>query len=511
MTNLEENREEELSFKGREFLDENYNLHRTTEELSRGGQGIVYKTEDDQLLLKLALLPDNLSVEAQKMMLEAKRRRYHNVSLLPVPYGLHLALPLASLQDEAGYVMEFLQDMEPLQALLDIRMTDDLRDLPEWIVRIKNKSQRSKWAHYQRTGGLRRRLETLARTAEILGRLHAKGLVYGDISPENIYVSKQIEMKLPRDAGEEEQHHNAWLIDADNLCFAAPSRHADGFFTPGYGAPELVRGESGPTFFTDSFSFAVVAFRTLTMQMPFKGRMLEEADDDWDVGEGALSTEERAWRGELPWLDDPEDRSNADIYDGQIMRPLLLTPALQRLFQQSFGKQGRECPESRPALSVWARELARAADDVVHCEMCGTDYYGGAGVETVCPYCDHQQRSDYLFTALARQADGSYGGVPWRFRLPQEGGVLPYRLLQPCGMDETEAGGLSLKVEERHAFLSKADGREVEAAYAGKITNGRFRVLRARSDMGSLESGEKFYLWTSGKAQRLIIGEKGAV
>jgi len=95
--------------------------------------------------------------------------------------------------------------------------------------------------------------------------------------------------------------------------------------------------------------------------------------------------------------------------------------------------------------------------------------------------------------------------------LPQEGGVLPYRLLQPCGMDETEAGGLSLKVEERHAFLSKADGREVEAAYAGKITNGRFRTLRARSDMGNLESGEKFYLWTTGKAQRLIIGEKGAV
>ncbi|SFW36155.1 hypothetical protein [Selenomonas ruminantium] len=511
MNNREENIDEELPFKGREFLDENYNLHRTTEELSRGGQGIVYKTEDDQLLLKLALLPDNLSADAQEKVLQAKRRRYHNVSLLPVPYGLHLAVPLASLQDEAGYVMEFLQDMEPLQALLDIRMTDDLRELPAWIAQTKNKYQRSKWAHYQRTGGLRRRLEILARTAEILGRLHAKGLVYGDLSPDNIYVSKQLGKNLSKDAGGREQRQNVWLIDADNLCFAMPGQHAEGFFTPGYGAPELVRGESGATFCTDSFSFAVAAFQTLTLQMPFAGRMLAEADDDWDVGEGVLSTEERAWRGELPWLDEPEDRSNADISEGQVLRPLLLAPGLQRLFQQAFGKVGRECPESRPALSVWARELARAADDVVHCEKCGTEYYGGNGLETTCPYCGHQQQAAYLFTAMARQIDGSYGGEPWRFRLPRQGGVLPYRLLQPCGTDEAEADGLSLRVEERHAFLSKEAAREVDVAYAGKVTNGRFHTLRARLDMGKLESGEKFYLWASGKVQRLVIGEKGAV
>ncbi len=511
MTNREGNREGALPFKGREFLDENYNLHRTTEELSRGGQGIVYKTEDDQLLLKLALLPDNLSAEAQEKVLQAKRRRYHNVSLLPVPYGLHLAVPLASLQDEAGYVMEFLQDMEPLQALLDIRMTDDLREMPDWIVQMKNKHQHSKWAHYQRTGGLRRRLEVLARTAGILGRLHAKGLVYGDLSPDNIYVSKQLGKTLLKDAGGGEQRRNVWLIDADNLCFAMPGQPAEGFFTPGYGAPELVRGESGATFCTDSFSFAVVAFQTLTLQMPFAGKMLAEAEDDWDVEEGEHSTEECAWRGELPWLDEPEDRSNADISEGQVLRPLLLAPGLQRLFQKSFGKEGRECPESRPALSVWARELARAADDVVHCETCGTEYYGGNSLKTTCPYCDHQQQAAYLFTALARQTDGSYGGESWHFRLTQQGGALPYRLLQPFGTDEAEAGCLSLKLEGEHAFLSKVDGREVEVAYAGKITNNRFHTLRARFDMGNLESGEKFYLWASGKAQRLVIGEKGAV
>ena len=483
---------------GREFLDEYYNLHRTVRELSRGEQDVVYETDAAQVLLKLAILPEKITAVDRASIVEKKRRRYHDVRLLPVPQGLHIAMPLAALQDELGYGLEYLQGMEPLQSMLEVRKDKSMEGLPAWVTAIKEPHLQYRWAHYQRTGGLRRRLLALARTAEILAGLHLQGILYGDISPSNIFISDQKQDRL-----------NAWLIDADNLRWAGTGS-ANGILTPWYGAPEMARGESGPSFYTDSYAFAVTAFQVLTTQLPFAGALLEEAEDGWDLPKGEFSMEERAQRGEIPWVDELDDTSNGDSCPAmEQLRSLLVAPALQQLFQASFGKAGRTQPWTRPPMAIWARELARAADDVVHCENCGTDYYGGPELVTICPYCDHEQKAAWLCTALQQQADGSYGGNPWRFRLSGDVGALPLRLLQPYALSSAEATAVHLEKNNGRLILRKDSYGRMELSCACQATNGRFNRVPGSMDLGKMAKGAAFYLLVGPCSSRLVRCEKG--
>ncbi len=92
-----------------------------------------------------------------------------------------MSLPLAILRDEPGYVMRLLADVEPFDAL-------DCQDFDTYIA----------------TGSTRRRLYVLYRCAAVLARLHAAGIVYVDLSTNNVLLG----------SGETPE---VWLIDTDNL------------------------------------------------------------------------------------------------------------------------------------------------------------------------------------------------------------------------------------------------------------------------------------------------------
>ena len=182
---------------------------------------------------------------------------------------------------------------------------------------------------YVKTGGLLRRLKILARLARVLAELHGRGLAYGDLSPANVFASQSLE------------YAEVWLIDADNV--ASQSRDGQqGVFTPDYGAPEILRGESGINTLTDSWSFAVMAYRILTLVHPLKGDV---------VLEGEPEREEATLRGELPWVDHPTDRSNA-LSIG-LPREITLNAPLRALFERCFNA-GLNSPGERPSLSEWA-------------------------------------------------------------------------------------------------------------------------------------------------------------
>lgn len=69
------------------------------------------------------------------------------------------------------------------------------------------------------------------------------------------------------------------MIDADNV--ASQSRDGQqGVFTPDYGAPEILKGESGINTLTDSWSFAVMAYRILTLVHPLKGGVVLEGEPE---------------------------------------------------------------------------------------------------------------------------------------------------------------------------------------------------------------------------------------
>jgi serine/threonine protein kinase len=99
----------------------------------------------------------------------------------------------------------------------------------------------------------------LSAVAEVLARLHGKGLAYGDPSPANLLIP-------PNPVDEP----NVFLIDADNLrAFAQAGSHY--IFTPGYGAPEVVTGQHGISTLSDAHAFAVIAYKVLTTNHPFVG------------------------------------------------------------------------------------------------------------------------------------------------------------------------------------------------------------------------------------------------
>jgi hypothetical protein len=204
---------------------------------------------------------------------EVLRRQFAFVRRLDLG-GLHVAKPIAVLKKpHVGYVAEFLGDMVSIKTLLEAPS----KDLVRWHID---------------TGSLRRRLRLLAHAGEALLGLHAKGVVYADVSHNNVFVSEPV--------GAVE----SWLIDLDNLSHESDPRRA--IYTPGYGAPEVVAGTSGCTSLSDAWAFAVLAWHTLTLHHPFIGDL---------VNDGEPELEDASLRGPPP-VGGALDRRPQSLLDG---------------------------------------------------------------------------------------------------------------------------------------------------------------------------------------------------
>lgn len=361
-----------------DVVDERGNVHLLAEPIGHGGQGVVFRTRDPNTAVKLVTTGPTAEAQSQanpdrsrlqegltrgfggrpltgSSARERLRQRLETVHTLPVPADLNLATPLALLRDYAGYSMQLLQGMEPIQALFAPPGCEDASGF------------------YRDNGGLRRRLEILARTAEILARLHSQPLVYADISPNNVFI--------PRDRDDDE----VWLIDLDNLHFQ--TRRGPGVHTPGFGAPELAQGTAGASTLTDCWAFAVLTWYVLTQTHPFLGDHVESGgwEDDEDL-------EQKALAGHLPWIHDEKDDVNYSE-NGIFPRDLVLSPRLFALFHETFGP-GRTDPLRRPGMLLWSEALRRAVDLTVTCRGCGHTFYVPA---RRCPWCADSPAAECLY------------------------------------------------------------------------------------------------------------------
>ena len=329
--------------KNRTVLDQHGQSYELTGRIGEGGQGIVCTTNYPNVLVKVS----RATTEEKRNSWTSKIR-----ALMRQPLeGLPIAHPQALItQPQPGYVMELMDGLVPMTELMQVA-TDALMS-DEGL------------SGYVKTGGLLRRLKMLARLARVLAELHGRGLAYGDLSPANVFVSQSLE------------YAEVWLIDADNV--ASQSRDGQqGVFTPDYGAPEILRGESGINTLTDSWSFAVIAYRILTLVHPLKGDV---------VLEGEPEREEAALRGELPWVDHPVDRSNA-LSIG-LPREITLNAPLRALFERCFNN-GLNNPGERPSLNEWADAFEAATGHCDQCESCGSTFFYTS--KHICPFCDHAQ------------------------------------------------------------------------------------------------------------------------
>ncbi len=354
-------------------IDQYGNQHQVISELARGGQGVVFRTTDADIAVK-----QPLGIDGEVSRTTDLQKNFENIRFLPIPRNIPISLPLAVLRDEAGYVMRLLSEMEKFGAFElsgSQRVLLEREPVPGWLESIHDRPSKLTLMHYANTGSTKRRFKALSKCASILARLHASGLVYGDISPNNCFMS-QLDSR------------DVWLIDADNLRFEV-EKGGSAVYTPRYGAPEVVQGRDQSRPQTDTWAFAVMAFETLAQVHPFIGQRVllnDEGQGGWDVDSGEDTNgedlDEKAYGGFFPFIDDVDDDSNQSI--SGLPRNLVLNTQLARLFQETFGI-GRKQPWSRPGMAYWALELARAHDHSVVCTKCSMSFFLE---HTQCPYCE---------------------------------------------------------------------------------------------------------------------------
>lgn len=331
------------------FLDEKYNKHRLILKLAEGGQGAVYKTENSRILVKISKVKN-----IGEMKWKVNRIRSLNLS-----QDLSLALPLFNLNipnnNFEGYIMKMMEDMEPIFILMKSE--------------FKTKEKCLDYYNLE-TGGLEKRLKVLKKIAYNLFSLHSRGIVYGDISPNNIFVSKSL------------HHSEAWFIDCDNLAYSHEVINPIG--TPGFIAPEI-RACLPPynseirvnTIESDRYSFAILAFYILFLADPFKGGILEQdssEEDEWEDEESTENNSERKFDlGEVSWIGEGDEK-NKPLYGLSTEMDKMISSTMKELFSKTLGYSGRNFPKKRPSIRIWYEEINDMLNSLKKCE-CGYSYF----------------------------------------------------------------------------------------------------------------------------------------
>lgn len=320
--------------------------------IGEGGQGAVYKTQHPNLLVKLSYASkDNFKPNIVY-------RRYRNLrSRIDLPSNL--AKPLNEIKPIVkggkvfyGYVMELMEDMVPLSSL-------HCKKGEEFALYI------------ERLGGIRRIYTLLRKLAEILNQIHAAGYCYGDLNPNNIFISSDTEFS------------EVQLIDCDNMTIAADFKDSISF--KGFSAPEVVREHKFNTPLSDTWSFAVVAFFALRQELPFHGSLVTDAAT-MDIS----TIEKKEEEADLPFIDD-QDEDN--VGESAVFCDVMETKDLQDLFKRTFS--GEKNFLTRPALFEWIEALQIGENSFMKCKNCGKHYIK-IDKKHECPFCDTESHEPYI-------------------------------------------------------------------------------------------------------------------
>ncbi len=409
-----------------QVTDETGAVHTLSRCVGKGGQGEVWLAQGGRRIVKL--LTSGRDSEVLRRQLAFIRR----LDLT----GLHVARPIALLRPpHVGYVAEFLDDMVPIASLIKAPNSG----LVQWHID---------------TGGLRRRLRLLAHAGEALSGLHSRGVIYADVSHNNIFVSEPIEAT------------EAWLIDLDNLSHESAPDTA--IYTPFYGAPEIVSGSHGCTSLSDAWAFAVLVWQTLTLTHPFVGDM---------VNDGEPELEDEAVAGRLPWVGHSTDDQN--LCTSGLPSDLVVGVSLQSLARRTF-EDGLTMRPKRPSVSQWVQRLHSAADQTLRCPGCKGTYFPTA---LECPWCE-EPRPELQVVKIARWKP-DHGIVQTALRLGQyplseEGLMLTRRITQACTGLAAREPHVELTLVPRGISIRTRPGFEAWVAPVDRAQDERHAVTERR-------------------------------
>lgn len=482
------------------FIDDYQNIHIQDKILGQGGQGVVFRTKDPDLAIKLVTDESGNPVTDEESV-QRYSKRFKRVRLLPLPERLNISVPAALLQNNAGYVMQLLSEMVPFSHFwLDGKSAETIGpdDIPAWLSAMPANEAKN-IVHYYRTGGLRRRLHALYKCASLLARLHGNGMVYGDISPNNIFISEGLD------------DSSVWLIDADNIRFEI-TKGGSIVYTPKYGAPELVQGKDGGRPSSDCHAFAVVAFYLLSLIHPFVGKKVDETDEgDWaDEENDDEDIEDKAYAGLFPWVDDKDDDSNSS--DSGLPRSLLLTEKLITLFEGTFGP-GRTTPLLRPTIYHWPEALAQAADITVMCPECSMNYYYDfIHPETEdhnCPYCKTRRPQVLILESYRWNGpDKPLNSPCWRYvREISQGSELtvPRRVFDEFAMLDSDTAEVLISSSDNGILVKKSDhGKADLSVAADSHPQSGFQKVYSQMKIDRATPDVQFWMFAHLNSPRLV-------
>lgn len=344
---------------GQTIRDEDGRIYHITSVLSKGGQGIVYRTSED-FLIKI-----NTSKEQD---LYKERYRWLKRKGVQLPKETRIAWPIAVLENPyVGYVMKEAKGHVSLNDYVD--KPEEIEDIWDW--------------YFNATGGVTKRLQIGYLLAKSLRYLHLSGYAYVDISPSNIFVSRE--------------KNSLAIIDSDNITSGAYKPLIDG--TNYYMAPEIGNKTAIANSITDTYSYAVLLFKMLTTCHPFIGDDAENANPEWL--QDAIDT------GKMEYIGNPDsdENKNSNFESTRVF----LTDELEELFRKTF-VDGKIESSRRPTLMEFMRACAHARNIVIQCDHPGCDteyYYTGEACE--CPMCD--RRPNKVYTITSRNMVRTHGKI----------------------------------------------------------------------------------------------------
>ena len=203
--------------------------------LARGGMATVFKAVDPDSGRPVALKIPHLHYEADVVFFERFRREEEASLRLDHP-NVVKALPPRREKSRLYMVMEYV-DGVPLSSLVV-----EGRPLPT-----------------------AQALDLARQTCDALAYLHAHGVVHRDVKPGNVLVTASGQAKL-LDLG------LAHMDAGRKLTIAGLSASVG---TPGYMAPEQVRGRTGDAR-ADIYALGTMLYEMLTGRLPYSGRDWEE-------------------------------------------------------------------------------------------------------------------------------------------------------------------------------------------------------------------------------------------
>ncbi len=382
-------------------VDNNRVSYNVDHRIGEGSQGETYLLEGGNHIVKL------FKGNFNDTEIRAKINFLINLNLDKQTYSV----PLREIvSPRSGYISEFASGMVSMS---ELKYTPQVQDFGNW---------------YVSTGGLLKRYGVLIKLAIAIRALHSKGLIYCDLSPNNVFVSSN-----PR-------KHNVFLIDLDNLRYKTGIIH--NIFTPFYGAPEVVRMIAPNTVMSDSYSFAVMAYELLACNHPLIGDMVDEGEPE---------IEEAALRGELPWVEDKNDDRNSRSTG--LPSTFFISKSVMRLFHRTF-EEGLNDPMKRPTMGEWVEALNNGLNELIMCDSCRIHYpYSNAHH---CPFCEGEP--DYLLTIKIQRweeeeyYDGPTNTVKTRF------------VLQPNVLDSITIDKRTTKYLKAFHLLSVYDNFETPIA-----------------------------------------------